>query len=205
MNTSDQIALGAIIVGSVALIISLRANRISSRALELATQTYFAERRIALKSEHTSDRLVLSPVVAEQTVNNLTMYFPKKLGIAPIALASSDLQLFDTRVAPQLRDYWDSKTPESPGHAVVRENASIPVVVVVHGHTKGVASVTTAFYDLYAQYMRRDKQSSVIAIKGMALNNYAAGGDEPQELADRVISELEAALFDAQTKSLTAK
>ncbi|MGH8629095.1 MAG: hypothetical protein ACREYC_28835, partial [Gammaproteobacteria bacterium] len=124
---------------------SLRANRISIAAEQLAKAAYFAERRIAVtsiagKDERGLEYLLLAPAGSDQTVNNVTLFFPRKIRSAPIVLAAGDLRLFHVSISVQLRTYWDSRTPAKAGHAVVRPNVPILVAVVVHGYTKAMPS-----------------------------------------------------------------
>lgn len=195
MSVSEQIAVFAAgasaIIGLLALWVSLRSSRTSASALRLAERTYFTGRRLAVRSSAEEDYLLLSPDGADETINSITLFFPRKTGISPIALASGGLKLFHARISSALRTYWDSRTSLVPGHAAVRTNATMPVVALIHGHTKGEASVTVGYYDLYSRYIRMDDESSSLTIMSLALNNYGLPGDDPQETADRILGELE--------------
>ncbi|SRR6266536_334959 len=203
MTSSDKIAIGvavaSTILGLIALAVSMRANRISRDAHQLARDAYFGERRIFLKSERGPHELLLSTSSEDQTINTVTIYFPAKLGIEPISLAASNLSLHETRVQHQLKRYWDSITPTAKrGFATVRLTAATPVVGVVHGHTKGVASITTGFYDLYSLYIRDDKGSSSVTIESLAFNNYDVSGRDPQTIANELLEKVESVLLARQ-------
>lgn len=67
----------------------------------------------------------------------------------------------------------------------------VPVVIDIHGHTKGVTTLTKGIYDLYAAYVRLEG-NSVLTVQALALNNYASVSDDPQALADRLMVQMEA-------------
>lgn len=197
LTTPEKIALISAVAGSVSALIALfaalrssRANRISLEALELAKRAF----SITVKSERGEDCLVLSAVGSEQQINNLVIYFPGKLGLDSIALISGNLKLFDQRIAPALRGYWDSHTPTSKENSYARPNVPVPVVIEVHGHSKGVATVTKGIYDLYAEYIRIKGKSS-LKVQALALNNYAHPNDDPQQLADQILAQIEATVL----------
>lgn len=196
MSDSGHIAIlaaaASAIVGLLALWVSLRSSRTSASALRLAERTYFSGHRLAVRSSAEEDYLLLSPEGVDQTINSIALYFPRKTEISPIALASGSLKLFHTRISSALQNYWDSRTSVVPGSAAVRANAAMPVVALIHGHTKGEASVTVGYYDLYCQYVRIDDGSSSLTIRSLALNNYGLPDDDPQETADRILREIEA-------------
>jgi hypothetical protein len=192
-NTAEKISLiSATAITLIALFAALRsrrANLIASEALELSKRSF----SMSVKSQRGDDCLVLSPVGSEQEINNLVLYFPHKIGLKPIALVSGNLKLWDVRISSALLSYWDSSTPAKPGRIIGRGNLSIPVVIRVQGHAKGVATVTLAIYDLYVQYVRTEQQSS-LQIKALALNNYVLVNDDPQtlsDLADTLLAEME--------------
>jgi len=201
MSRSDQIALLGLAVATllslVSLFISLHANRISAGAEELAKAAYFAERRIALtsavgKDEHGAEYLLLSPSGSDQAINNVTLFFPQKLRIPPIALAAGDLRLFHVGISEQIRAYWDSRTPTKEGFALVRPNVPMPVAVVIHGYTKGDAVITCGIYDLYCRYARLDGTSAHLQILSLTLNNWSLPNADPQDEADRALAAQEA-------------
>jgi hypothetical protein len=193
LSTAEKISLISATAATASTIIALfavfrarRATQISSEALELSKRSL----SIAVKSQRGDDCLILSPVGSEQEINNLLVYFPHRLGLKPVALVSGNLKLRDIQIVPALRAYWDSKTPESPGKASVRQNVPIPVVIDIHGHTKGVTTLTKGIYDLYAAYVRTEGNSA-LTVQALALNNYALVNDDPQTLADRLLTEME--------------
>jgi len=201
MNSSDKIALLGVVVatvlGLISLFISLRANRVSAGAEELAKAAYFAERRIALtssagKDEHGIEYLLLTPTGSDQAINNVTLFFPRKLRIPPIALAAGDLRLVHSRISVELRAYWDSRTPAKMGYGMVRPNVPLPVVAMVHGHSKGDAVVTLGIYDLYCRYIRLDDGSAHLQILSLTLNNWSLPDTDPQSEADRALAAQEA-------------
>lgn len=190
---SEKIALASAIIGGISALIafyaasrSRRANKIAAEALELGKRAF----SIAVKSQRENDGLLLSSVGAEQEINNLTIYFPRKFNLEPIILISGNLKLLDIQIVRALRDYWDSRTPESPGQASVRPNVPIPVVIEIHGHTKGVATITKGIYDLYSQYVLLEGISS-LTVLALVLNNYALKNDDPQALANQLVSNME--------------
>jgi hypothetical protein len=187
MTLPEQAAFGSLAISILALVNSLRSNRISSSALEMAKQAFFGERRIALKSERVSDHLLLSATVDGQTLHSITMYFPTKLGIAPFALGPPDFKLWDNKIATPVRTYWDSMT--TPGSE--RANVPMPVVAVVQGYTKGVATLTIGIYDLFTRYVRPDKNSSSLSINALTIHNYAMPTDKPQKLVDSLLATIE--------------
>jgi len=205
LTTSELIALlaagASTVIGLLALMVSLRANRTSASALQLAERAYLAESRLSVTSSAEKDCLVLAPERADQTINTITLFFPRKIGIAPIALATGDLRLSFDRISSALQRYWDSRTPVIPGRAALREHVPIPVVALVHGHTKGDAAITVGYYDLYSQYIRNQNGSSLITIKSLTLNNFGVPGDNPQAAADRILGEIES-FMDAQPATL---
>jgi hypothetical protein len=95
-------------------------------------------------------------------------------------------------------------TPAIPGHAVVREHVPLPVVGVLHGHTKSDAAISIGYYDLYCQYIRRDTDQSSITIQGITLNNYGLPSDDPQETADRILAEAEVSIKALRTETKSA-
>lgn len=190
MTYAEQAAFGALAVSILALVNSLRSNRISKSALDMVKQTFFGERSIALKSERGQDHLLLSAAAEGQAINNITIYFPVQLGIMPIVLTPPNFKLPDEKIVAALRAYWDSKT--APGFK--RDNVPLPVVATVHGHTKGVATVTTGIYDLFATYVRTENNFSSVDINALTLNNYALATDDPQKLADKSLANVERVL-----------
>jgi hypothetical protein len=201
-NTAEKISLISATTGAIGAVISMfaalrsrRANRIASEALDLSKRSF----SISVKSERGDDCLVLSAVGSEQEINNLVIYFPHKLDLEPIALVSGNLKLLDVRIVPALRAYWDFKTPESPGKASVRLNAPVPVVVEVHGHTKGVSTLTKGIYDLYGAYVKSEGNSA-LKVQALALNNYAIISDDSQMLADRLLAQMESVVDKSATE-----
>lgn len=200
LNIAEKIAVISVAAGVTGTVIaffsSLRARRatqISLEALELSKEALELSKRalsIAVKSVRGDDCLVLSAVGSEQEINNLTIYFPRKLSLEPVPLVSGNLKLFDLRITSALRSYWDSHTPESKGNIILRRNIPVPVVIDVHGHTRGTATVTKGIYDLYMQYVRSEGRSS-LQVQALALNNYAFHDDDPQNLADRLLEHVE--------------
>jgi len=199
LTTAEKISLISATAAATGTVIALfaalfatfrarRANLISSEALELAKRAL----SISVKSQRSDDCLVLSPVGSDQEINNLVIYFPRKLKLEPVALTAGNFKLLDVRISPALREYWDSRTPESPGTASVRSNVPVPAVISVHGHAKGVATVTLGIYDLYVQYVRSEGHSW-LQVQALTLNNYALHDDDPQKLADSLLEQLEAA------------
>lgn len=196
MTLSDTISIvtaaTGLVFGVIALILAFRANKISKEAHQLAKDAYIGERRIFLKSERRPEGLLLTASGDDQTINNITLFFPKKLGISPVVLAGANLILYDLRIQANVKHYWDSHTPlPNTGFAVVRQHSPLPVVALVHGHTKGVATLTTGFYDLYSQYVRYDNSKSELTIQALAFNNYNVSGKDPQSIADRILEEFE--------------
>jgi len=194
LSIPEKISLISATAGVAGTVIALfaafrsrRANQIASEALELSKRSL----SIAVKSQRAEDGLVLSPAGSDQEINNLTIYFPQKIGLQPISLVSGNLKLLDVRIVPSLRAYWDSKTPESPGMASVRQNVPMPIVIDIHGHTKGAATVTKGIYDLYSGYIRSEGNSA-LTVQALALNNYALVNDDPQMLADQLLAQIEA-------------
>jgi hypothetical protein len=188
MSGADQIALVGIAASTLmsvaSLWVSLRANRISTRAQNVAEAAYFAERRIAIRSsietdEHGSQYLLLAPAGSDQAINNVTLIFPRTIGIPSIALAAGDIRLYCTRISTQIARYWDARTPAKAGHAMVREHAPIPVAVVAHGHTKGEAVVTPS-------------KDGHLEILSLVLNNWSLPDADPQAEADTVLRAHEA-------------
>ena len=201
MSTSDRIALvgvaAAPFLGLLSLFFSFRANRISAAAEQLAKAAYFAERRVALtstigKDDRGLEHLLLAPATSDQTVNNVTLFFPRKLQIVPIALAAGNMRLTLARISPQLHTYWDSRTPPNENYGQVRQNAPVPIAVMVHGHSKGDAVVTLGLYDLYCHYVRVEEKSGHLEVLSLALNNWSLPNADPQDEADRVLAAYEA-------------
>jgi hypothetical protein len=197
MSTSDLIALcaaaGSTTVGLLAIWVSLRANRTSAAAKQIAERAYAAEHRLALtstagKDERGAEYLLLSPAGSDQTINSVTLFFPGKTGISPVVLASGAMRLFHTQVAPWLKRYWDSRTPTISGKALVRLHAPTPVVALLHGFSRGEVTISVGYYDLYCQYSRLDDGSSSLTILSLALNNYGSSGDDLQQVADRILA-----------------
>jgi hypothetical protein len=212
LNIAEKIAVFSVAAGATSTVIaffsSLRARRatqISLEALELSKEALELSKRalsIAVKSVRGDDCLILSPVGSEQEINNLTIYFPRKLGLEPIPLVSGNLKLLDVRITSALRSYWDSHTPESPGNAILRSNIPVPVVIDVHGHTRGAATVTKGIYDLYMQYVRSGGRPS-LQVQALTLNNYAFHDDDPQNLADQLLEHVETADRQVNIKKIT--
>ena len=200
MTTADKITLVGVVtatlLGVLSLLFALRANRISVAAEELARRAYLAERRIALRSEVAKDPgggeyLAITPAGADQAINSVTLCFPTKVRVPPIALVAGDLRLPLAAVTEQLREYWDSRTPPEPGYALVRPNVPIPVAAVVHGYTKGDAVVTKGVYDLYVRYIRYDGKPSDLSVLSLTLNNWSFADADPQAEADWVLGRQE--------------
>lgn len=196
LSASDLIALSAAmastLVGLLAIWVSLRANRTSAAARALAERAYAAEHRLALvssagKDERGAEYLLLSPAGSDQTINSVTLFFPRKTEISPVVLAAGNLRLFHAQTQPWLTRYWDSRTPPIPGKALVRLSVPTPVVALLHGNSKGEVTTTVGYYDLYCQYSRLGDGSSSLTITSLALNNYGLPGDNLQEVADRIL------------------
>jgi hypothetical protein len=210
MGPSDQIQLvgviAATILGIIALLVSLQANRTSAAAEQLAREAYFSERRIAvvstlIKSEDGSEYLSLNPAGSDQTINNVTLFFPRKIREKPYAVAAGELRLSAVVLEYALRDYWDTLTPSKADHAVVRERASIPVGVSVHGYTKGDSVVTQGIYDLYCRYIRYYDKPSHVKLLGLSLNNWTASDGDLQGEVDHLLVEYESASAALQQAS----
>jgi hypothetical protein len=164
-----------LLVSCTSLVISFRVQRQQLRlqkAQEELAKLQIAERRVQVVAV-VGDRLVkLRPFGTDQGVNNLTIYFPQALAIAPIAVAAPDLDVAIDRIAPRVKNFWDACTPPREGHALVRPTASIPVALEIHGYTKGVTVMTRAFYDLIGQYLMRPDGVSEFSLRTLVLNNY---------------------------------
>jgi hypothetical protein len=201
MSTTDQIALwgsvAATVLGIASIIIALRANSLSAAAANLARTAYLSERRVGITSAVERDAngvtsLVLSPAASDQTVNSVTLYFPSKFGVAPIPLSDGNLRLSALAMSGALTSYLDSRTPPRAGIGQVRRNAPIPVAALVHGQSKGDATVTLGIYDLYCQYVRVEDRPGHLEVLSLTLNNWSASGADPQAEANRVLAAYEA-------------
>lgn len=180
-------SLGAI-TAVLAIVISLNANHISEKAYNLSQNEYISDRRILLKSIKRGDYLELIPISNEQSINNLTIYFPSKFGFMPKVLTPPNFKIYNGLIDNTLKTYIDEITPNTKDHASLRPNFPLPILIVTHGYTKGTASVTVGIYDIYVSYIKTEDTSSA-EIQSISLNNYMNVNINPQESIDRVFNE----------------
>jgi hypothetical protein len=198
MSATEILTLAGVIASAassvVALFLSARANRIGSSAYRLAADTRTAETLIVLVSERTKDGLSISAADRQQVINNMTLFFPRALGIQPIALTAPSMILYDTGLTSAVSRYWDSRTPAVSGHAVVRQSVPVPVVIVVQGYSRGAVQLVAGMYDLYCGYIRAEDGRSQLTVQGLAFANFLAQGQDPQATADSLLQRLDAFL-----------
>jgi hypothetical protein len=159
----------------LAIVVAFRVQRQMlrlQRAQEELALLQIAERVVAFRAEATDEAFVLRPFLADQDINNVTFRFPLALNIPPVVLAGGELKLHFSRIYEPIQSFWELCTPAIADTAAVRLTATLPLVAEIHGHTKGVAVLTRAFYDLYSTFIRQPDGSSILNFKGMSLNNY---------------------------------
>lgn len=164
-----------LLASCTSLVIAFRVQRqqlrLQKKQEELA-DLQMAERRVQITAVVEDRAIRLRPFGADQGINNLTIYFPEDIAIPPIAVAAPDLDVPLDRIVPRVKSFWDACTPPREGHALVRPTASLPVVMEIHGYTKGVAVMTRAFYDLIGRYMMRPDGVSEFNARTLVLHNY---------------------------------
>jgi len=186
------------VISLVAVGISLWANHISKDAYELASKSYFDEKRIFLRTKNFDDGglnkgLIFEPLDEHQQVANMTIFFPSKLEIPPIFLTPPNLKLYQSKIELPIKQYLKKKISAVDGHAVYAANYPIQVFIEVQGYTKGVSIATAGVYELIFSHLQPESGEPTTELKSAVLNNYTLnveGG--PQKYIDEVFSQFEA-------------
>ena len=186
------------IIALVAVGISLWANSISGDAYELASKSYFDERRIFLRTISFDEGglekgLIFEPLDELQQVSNMTIFFPSKLEIPPITLTPPTLKLYQSTIEYQIKKYLKKKIPAEEGRFKYTEHYPIQVFIGVQGYTKGVSITTAGVYNLIFSHSQIESSEPTTELKSAVLNNYTLsveGG--PQKYIDEVFSQFEA-------------
>ena len=191
--TIEKIQFGLSVFGAVASLIaigvSLYANHVSSKAHQLAVDGFNAERRIALRTVNHDDRIEFKPLEESQQVHDITIFFPSKLDIGPIAATPPELHVYHTRINPQIKRHVEKQLPAKEGYAQVALNYPIPALILLHGYSKGYASMSAGLYD-FVYEVNRLEDGARIRLKSAVLNNFQYQADNPQALIDSLFEQL---------------
>jgi len=194
LTKQEKINIGiasiGLITSIIAIIVSFNSNRISNEAYKLSQNEYFSDRRILLKSIKKNGYLELIPISSEQSINNLTIFFPSKFGFQPKVLTPPNLKIYNTLIDTTLKNYIDEITPDTEDYASLRPNFPFPILIATQGYTKGTASMTFGIYDIYVSYIKVENASSV-EIQSIALKNYMNINTNPQKSIDKIFNEFQ--------------
>lgn len=179
---------------------SLCAIKVSRDSRDLALRSYGDDRRVLLRTDERAgasgrEGITFRPLEEAAQVNKLLIYFPSILGIEPVALMPPDLTLYSSRISTPLQKYLHNRlgSPASDT-ATVAPRYPIQVLAVVHGYTRGVASLTTAIYELVLSYVHVDGLEPKAYLKAAVLNNYVQGTGDPQAYIDCLFAGVEKAI-----------
>jgi hypothetical protein len=186
-----QLALSifAAIASLIAIGVSIYANHISGKAQQLALDGFNAERRIALRTLTHEDRIEFKPLEESQQVHDITIFFPSRLDIGPIAATPPELFVYYTRINPQVQRYIEKQIPAKKDYAQVVLNYPVPALILLHGYSKGYASMSAGLYDFIFEVNRLEDGAN-IRLKSAVLNNFQYQVDDPQALIDSLFEQL---------------
>ncbi len=189
-RTSLLVSVISAAVAAIALLVSLYANHISSRAYELSQQAFLSERRVTLRSQKQKDFLLLETLEETQEVNHITIYFPITFHIEPMVIVAHDMRLSEAAIRPNIKKYIDAQTKPIKDSIQYIYNYSIPALFIVLGHTKGTATMTYAVYDLIHEYTRPPSGDSTLILKSAVLNIYLENRiANPQQYIDKLFEQ----------------
>jgi hypothetical protein len=189
-----------LLLSFLAFVVSLYALKISRDSRDLAIHSYSDDRRVLLRTEEKigasgPQGITFRTLEGTAQVNNLSICFPSVLEIPALSLMPPDLTLYASRVVPAFREYLCRRLGSpSLDTATVIPRYTIQVLVVVHGYTRGVASVTTAIYDLVFSYVHVPGREPDADIKAAVLNNYIERTDDPQAYIDNLFTAVQKAI-----------
>ncbi|MBN7799177.1 hypothetical protein [Parahaliea mediterranea] len=192
MKLTDKVQIGisafAAIVSVTAIAVSMYSNAISHSAYELSLNSFNAERRIAVRTIREEDHIAFSPLEDGQQIHSMTVFFPSELNIGTLVLTPPDLKIYDTRINFNIQDHIEEQIPGRERFAQVALNYPIPALIMVHGYSKGYASMSVGIYDfIYA--INRVEDSAGLRLKSAVLNNFHYEVSDPQAYIDRVFAE----------------
>ncbi len=192
MTTNEKIQLGisifAALVSVIAICVSIYSNFISGKAFKLSLDGFNAERRIALKTERDNDHIVFKPLEEIQQIHDVTIYFPTELEVGVINITPPELFIYDTSINPSIKKYFEKKIPPKKDYAQVVLNHPIPALILLHGYSKGYASMSVGIYDFIYEVNRLDDEAK-IRLKSAVLNNFHPDADNPQETIDALFEQ----------------
>ena len=184
------LSIFGVITSIIAVGVSLYANNISGKAYQLALDGFNAERRIALRTISHEDHIEFKPLEESQQVHDITIFFPSKLDIDPIVVTPPELLVYHTRINPQIQRYVEKIFPPKKDIAQVALNYPIPALILLHGYSKGYASMSAGLYDFVYEVTRLE-DGARIQLKSAALNNFIHQADDPQALIDALVAQLD--------------
>lgn len=191
--TIEKLQLGLSIFGAVvsfiAIGVSLYANNVSGKAYQLAVDGFNAERRIALRTVSHDDRIEFIPLEESQQVHDITIFFPSKLDIGPIVATPPESHVYYTRINSQIQRHIEKQLPVKEGYAQVALNYPIPALILLHGYSKGYASMSAGLYDFFYE-VNRLEDGAKIRLKSAVLNNFQYQVDNPLALIDSLFEQL---------------
>lgn len=179
----------AVILSIAAIIVSIHSNGVSKNAYDLSLNSFNAERRIAVRTKREKDHLLFTPLEDGQQIHDLTIFFPSELNIEAQMLTPPDLKIYDSKINSSIKKYIQTQIPYEEGYAKIAMNYPIPALIMVHGYSKGYASISIGVYDfIYA--VNRVKDNAGLRLKSAVLNNFYYEVDDPQNHIDIVFEKL---------------
>jgi|LakMenEpi03Aug12_release.lakeMendotaPanAssembly.Ray.scaffolds.fasta_scaffold81910_2 hypothetical protein len=155
-----------------------------------AQKDYADQRRVLLRSVVVGDSVQLTAINPEHAVNNITVFLPSPFKIRPFILTPPNFEIPVVTLEAMAQEYLDTKLSPIKNHVLVTNHYPLPALLVVHGYGSGRATVTTAVYDCFFEYIRPDSGASQIDLRAIAFNNYFPNED-PQNTIDKLFEKAE--------------
>lgn len=196
------VSIFAAILSLIAIGISIYANNISGKAYKLSEDGFNAERRIALRTEREGDHIIFKPLEDTQQIHDVTIFFPSKLDIGVIEITPPELSIYDTRIDYNIKKYIENKILPKKGYALLAPHYPIPALIILHGYSKGYASISIGMYDFIYE-INRLEDGAHIRLKSAVLNNFDFSTNNPQATIDSYFEELEKKTSNIQSQKDT--